>query len=85
MRQAVEALNEMDPEQLKRLFREVRQHRLEADTQMFLHRLHSHQNFIHLSYWACRAIWTCRHGSSTPTTSGLDGCAGLSLMSHTGQ
>ncbi len=34
MRQAVEALNEMDPEQLKRLFREVRQHRLEADMQI---------------------------------------------------
>jgi hypothetical protein len=43
MRQAVEALNEMDPEQLKRLFREVRQHSLEADTQTVLQRLHSHQ------------------------------------------
>ena len=39
MRQAVEALNEMDPEQLKRLFREVRHRRLEADAHIVLQTL----------------------------------------------
>jgi hypothetical protein len=51
MRQAVEALNEMDPEQLKRLFREVRQRRLKDDTQIVLQTLHSHQTPLTENTW----------------------------------